>query len=62
MRRPSSIPLTMEEKLSSNKTMSAASFDTSLPEIPIAIPMSAFLSAGESCNGKKEKLRKYSYF
>jgi len=45
---PSSTPVTMEAKLSSNKIMSAACFDTSLPDIPMATPMSARLSAGES--------------
>lgn len=44
---PSSIPLTIELKLSSSRSMSAAFFATSEPE-PIAIPMSAFLIAGES--------------
>mmetsp|Transcript_34993 Transcript_34993/g.79789 ORF Transcript_34993/g.79789 Transcript_34993/m.79789 type:complete len:207 (+) Transcript_34993:976-1596(+) len=38
----------MEAKSSSSSTMSAASRDTSDPEMPMAIPMSAFLSAGES--------------
>ena len=45
--RPSSTPLTIELKLSSNKSISAAFFATSDPD-PIAIPMSAFLIAGES--------------
>src|SRR3989304_6281885 len=38
----------MEAKLSSASTMSAASFATSVPAIPIATPMSAFISAGAS--------------
>lgn len=48
IRRPSSIAVMMEAKLSSSNIMSAASFDTLDPVIPMAIPMSAFLSAGES--------------
>jgi hypothetical protein len=44
---PSSTPFTIEEKLSSSKSMSAAFLATSEPE-PIAIPISAFLIAGES--------------
>ena len=38
----------MEAKLSSNRIMSAACLDTSEPAMPIAMPMSAFFSAGES--------------
>ena len=38
IRRPSSTPVTMEAKLSSNKIMSAASLETSDPAIPMAIP------------------------
>ena len=38
----------MVVKLSSNSTIAAASFDTSVPVIPIATPMSARLSAGAS--------------
>lgn len=45
---PSSTPVTMEAKLSSRRIMSAACLDTSEPEIPMATPMSAFFSAGES--------------
>jgi len=45
--RPSSTPFTIELKLSSNKSISAAFLATSEPD-PIAIPMSAFLIAGES--------------
>ncbi|CAD6226720.1 GSCOCG00005880001-RA-CDS [Cotesia congregata] len=48
IRRPSSTPVTIEAKLSSSRIMSAACFDTSEPEIPIATPMSAFFKAGES--------------
>ena len=44
---PSSIPLTIELKLSSRMIMSAAFFATSEP-LPIATPMFAFLMAGES--------------
>ena len=46
MMRPSSTPVTMDAKLSSRSTMSAASLLTSLPAMPIATPMSAFFSAG----------------
>ena len=45
--RPSSTPFTIELKLSSNKSISAAFLATSEPD-PIAMPMSAFLIAGES--------------
>jgi len=38
----------MVEKLSSVRIITAASFVTSVPVIPIAIPMSAFLTAGAS--------------
>ena len=38
----------MEEKLSSNRIIPAASFATSVPVIPIAKPMSAFFNAGAS--------------
>mmetsp|Transcript_13474 Transcript_13474/g.50151 ORF Transcript_13474/g.50151 Transcript_13474/m.50151 type:complete len:238 (-) Transcript_13474:1951-2664(-) len=48
MRRPSSTPDTIEAKLSSRRIISAAFFDTSEPAIPMATPMSPFLSAGES--------------
>jgi len=47
IRRPSSTPLTIEEKLSSRRSISAAFWATSEPE-PIAIPISACLIAGES--------------
>ena len=46
--RPSSTAATMDAKLSSASTMSAAALDTSVPVIPMAMPMSAFLSAGAS--------------
>ena len=46
--RPSSIALTIELKLSSVSTILEASFDTSVPFIPIAIPISALFSAGAS--------------
>ena len=46
--RPSSTAATIDAKLSSASTMSAASFDTSVPVIPIATPMSAVRSAGAS--------------
>ena len=46
--RPSSMALTIVLKLSSARTMFAASFATSVPVMPIAIPMSARLSAGAS--------------
>mmetsp|Transcript_28004 Transcript_28004/g.69932 ORF Transcript_28004/g.69932 Transcript_28004/m.69932 type:complete len:202 (+) Transcript_28004:1534-2139(+) len=48
MERPSSTACTMVAKLSSANTMSLASFATSVPVMPIAIPMSACLSAGAS--------------
>ncbi|MNZ65915.1 hypothetical protein D3C78_841160 [compost metagenome] len=46
--RPSSTALTMLAKLSSSSTMSAASRATSVPPMPMAMPMSARLSAGAS--------------
>jgi hypothetical protein len=39
--RPSSTAASMVAKLSSVRIMSAASFETSVPVIPMAIPMSA---------------------
>ena len=45
---PFSTALIIVAKLSSVKTIAAASFDTSLPVIPIATPMSACFSAGAS--------------
>lgn len=45
---PSYIPYIMEEKSSSKRTISAASFVTSDPEIPIEIPISACFIAGAS--------------
>lgn len=47
IKRPYSIPLTIELKLSSRRSISAAFLATSEPE-PIAIPILAFLIAGES--------------
>lgn len=47
MSHPCSIPLMIDEKSSSNKSISAAFLATSDPE-PIAIPILAFLIAGES--------------
>ncbi len=47
MRRPSRMAATMLAKLSSARIMAEASFATSVPD-PIAMPMSAFLSAGAS--------------
>ena len=44
---PCSTPLTIEQKLSSRRSISAAFFATSLP-LPMAIPISAYLMAGES--------------
>jgi hypothetical protein len=38
----------MVAKLSSSSTISDASLETSVPVIPIAMPMSALRSAGES--------------
>ena len=46
--RPSSTAFTMVEKSSSVRIMFAASFETSVPVMPMATPMSAFLSAGAS--------------
>ena len=46
--RPSSTALMIVEKLSSVRIMTAASLATSVPVMPIAIPMSAFFSAGAS--------------
>ena len=48
MPRPSSIAFTMLAKLSSVSTMSAASFETSVPVMPMATPILAALSAGAS--------------
>ena len=45
---PSSTAATIEAKLSSVSTMSAASRVTSVPVMPIAIPMSAAFTAGAS--------------
>ena len=47
-RRPSSMPLTIEEKLSSVKMMSEVALAMSVPLLPIATPMLACLSAGAS--------------
>ena len=48
MARPSSTAATIEAKLSSVSIIAAASLLTSVPVIPMAMPMSAFLSAGAS--------------
>ena len=48
MPRPSSTAATIDAKLSSVSVIAAASRATSVPEMPIATPMSAFLSAGAS--------------
>ena len=45
---PSNTAETKVAKLSSIKTISDASFATSVPDKPIATPISAFLSAGAS--------------
>ena len=45
---PFSTALMMVAKLSSAKIIEEASFDTSVPVIPIATPISAFFSAGAS--------------
>ena len=45
--RPTSTALTIDAKLSSVKTIAAASFATSVP-VPIAIPISACFKAGAS--------------
>lgn len=47
-RLPSSMAVTIEAKLSSVKTMSAASLATSLPLRPMAMPTSEIFKAGES--------------
>mmetsp|Transcript_15500 Transcript_15500/g.34221 ORF Transcript_15500/g.34221 Transcript_15500/m.34221 type:complete len:277 (-) Transcript_15500:405-1235(-) len=46
--RPSLMPTTMEAKLSSSSTMSAASLATSDPFLPMAMPIAACFRAGES--------------
>ena len=46
--RPSSTAATIDVKLSSVRVISAASFVTSVPVMPIATPMSARFSAGAS--------------
>ena len=46
--RPSSTAATIEAKLSSVSVIAAASLVTSVPVMPMAMPMSAFLSAGAS--------------
>ena len=46
--RPSLMAPTIEAKLSSVKIISAASFATSVPVPPIAIPILAFFKAGAS--------------
>ena len=48
MPRPSSTAATIDAKLSSVRVIAAASRATSVPVTPIAMPMSAFLSAGAS--------------
>mmetsp|Transcript_16293 Transcript_16293/g.46273 ORF Transcript_16293/g.46273 Transcript_16293/m.46273 type:complete len:363 (-) Transcript_16293:1209-2297(-) len=48
MERPSSTAPTMVEKLSSARTKSEASLATSVPVMPMAMPMSAILRAGAS--------------
>ena len=46
--RPTSTAATIDAKLSSARTMSAASLATSVPAIPMATPMSALFKAGAS--------------
>ena len=46
--RPSSTAATMVAKLSSSSVTAAASLLTSVPEMPIAMPTSAFFRAGAS--------------
>ena len=48
MRRPSRTARTMVAKLSSSRIMCAASLATSVPVMPMAMPMSARFSAGAS--------------
>ncbi|RUP23410.1 hypothetical protein BC936DRAFT_139008 [Jimgerdemannia flammicorona] len=45
---PSSIALRIVDKSSSTKIMSAASLDTSVPLLPMEIPISAIFKAGAS--------------
>ena len=45
---PFATALMIVAKLSSVRIMDAASFDTSVPVMPMATPMSAFLRAGAS--------------
>lgn len=53
IKRPSSTPVTIDAKLSSNKIMSAACFETSEPAIPMATPVIPF---------KKKKVFKKKMF
>jgi hypothetical protein len=46
--RPCSMAITIVGKASSFRTMSAASRATSVPRLPMAMPTSAFFSAGAS--------------
>ena len=55
MERPSSTAATMVAKLSSARTMSAASLATSVPAMPMAKPTSARLSAGASFVPSREE-------
>ncbi|MNL45832.1 hypothetical protein D3C87_1685080 [compost metagenome] len=48
--RPSRTAVTIVEKLSSSRIISAASFATSVPVIPMAIPMFAAFNDGASFN------------
>ena len=48
MALPSSTALTIVAKLSSAKIIADASFATSVPDIPIAIPILAYFNAGAS--------------
>ena len=48
MRRPSSTAEAIDAKLSSAKIMSAASLDTAVPVMPMAIPTLACFKAGAS--------------
>lgn len=46
--RPSSMPVMIDAKLSSRSIISADCLETSVPDIPIAMPMSALFKAGAS--------------
>ena len=55
--RPNWTALMMVAKLSSVRIMIAASFETSVPVIPMATPMSAFLSAARRSRRRRSSTR-----